>query len=115
MKILQTTALASLLALTSVGVAVADDGYIVRVQPSAAKAFAAQFGRLAKDISNGNGVFLVRLPNLPTSGQALKSHPLVQGSENNGRVALPEATDSAANFSLQADPKHQGKLGTPVS
>jgi len=112
----KTLALAGLLALTSVGISSADDGYIVRVAPSAAKAFAAEFGRVAKDISNGNGVYLVRLPSIPGAGQALRSHPLVRDVESNGRVAVPEVVaGSSAKFPLQPDPKRQGKIGAPIA
>jgi hypothetical protein len=116
MKIFKTLAFAGLLALTSVGVSIADDGHIVRVAPSDAKGFAAQFGRVAKDISNGNGVYLVRLPSVPGAGQALRSHPLVRSVESNGKVAVPEVvTGSGAKFPLQSDPKNQGKVGAPIS
>jgi subtilisin family serine protease len=117
MKTVKNLGFAGLLALGTFGHAVAEDRVILRTNPTAIHNLESQFGlKVEKDLSNGQGTYLVRMPNLPGITQILGKHPAVSHVEANSKVIVPEAVAGGAiKFSLVPDPKNPGKYGTPVS
>jgi subtilisin family serine protease len=115
MRTIKNIALAGLLALGITGTSFAADEYIVRTKSGSIGILANRFGVEVKDISNGNGVFLVRGARLGVV-QALRAHPDVVSVQANTAVALPEVVNAAAvKYPLVADPKNPGKVGTPLA
>jgi len=115
MRTIKNIALAGLLALGITGTSFAADEYIVRTKSGSMGILAGRFGVEVKDISNGNGVFLVRGAKLGVV-QAMRAHPEVVSVQANTAVNLPETINAAAvKFKLVPDPKKPGKLGTPLA
>jgi len=115
MKLFKNIALAGLLALGITGTSFAADEYIVRTKSGSMGILAGRFGVDVKDISNGNGVFLVRGARLGVV-QAMRAHPDVVSVSANTAVALPETVNAAAvKYTLVPDPKKPGKIGMPLA
>lgn len=101
MNIPKQFALAGLLTLTFVGISLADDGYIIRTDPSVVTSLAKQFGlNVRRELGRGSGMYLVDVP--PAAVEALKAHPLVQGVQSNSRISLPEAASAPKQSNLKA-------------
>jgi hypothetical protein len=115
MRIIKNIALAGLLALGITGTSFAADEYIVRTKSGSSGILAGRFGVEVKDISNGNGVFLVRGARLGVI-QAMRAHPDVVSVQANTAIALPETVNAAAvTYPLLPDPKKPGRVGTPLA
>jgi len=115
MRLFKNIALAGLLALSFSGASFGADEYIVRTKSGSMGPLAGRLGVEVKDISNGNGVFLVRGARLGVV-QALRAHPDVMSVQVNTSVALPEVVNAASvQFKLTPDPAKPGLVGAALA
>jgi subtilisin family serine protease len=114
MKKFKNIALAGLLALTAAGISLAaDDGYIIRTDPSVIQSIAKQYGlTIKRELGRGSGTYLVGVPDNGTV-QNLRMNPLVQGVQSNTKLGLPEGVVSQGPVQSNLKKDHQPLLAKP--